>query len=368
MRTGFFPISPYFRFGKTPPAVISAENAYKGEKMELETKRLILRPWSESDAEDLYRYAADPDVGPIAGWPVHTSEGNSREIIRTVLSDPETYAVCLKSDGKAIGSIGLKIGGTTDMTDRDDECELGYWLGKPFWGQGLIPEAAEELLRHGFEDLGMNAVWCGYYDGNGKSKRVMEKCGFIYHHTTERLEVPLMNEIRTGHVTLLTKERWEKRRKEAPERRTTVKSICGADCENCGFKEKCNGCVATDGHPFGGRCITAECYKSGGKTCFCEFVKRTVSEINALNIKDMPEVTELFSLCGSFINSEYPFPDGTMKKFLNDSDIYLGTQLKKKNSDRCFGIAASDKFLLVSEYGENGADPEIVIYKRREAD
>lgn len=180
--------------------------------MELETKRLILRPWSESDAEDLYRYAADPDVGPIAGWPVHTSEENSREIIRTVLSDPETYAVCLKADGKAIGSIGLKIGGTTDMTDRDDECELGYWLGKPFWGQGLIPEAAEELLRHGFEDLGMNAVWCGYYDGNGKSKRVMEKCGFIYHHTTERLEVPLMNEIRTGHVTLLTKERWEKRR------------------------------------------------------------------------------------------------------------------------------------------------------------
>ena len=125
--------------------------------MELETKRLILRPWSESDAEDLYRYAADPDVGPIAGWPVHTSEENSREIIRTVLSDPETYAVCLKSDDKAIGSIGLKIGGTTDMTDRDDECELGYWLGKPFWGRGLIPEAAEELLRHGFEDLGMNA-------------------------------------------------------------------------------------------------------------------------------------------------------------------------------------------------------------------
>ena len=82
----------------------------------------------------------------------------------------------------------------------------------------------------------------------------------------------------------------------------------------------------------------------------------------------MPEVTELFSLCGSFINSEYPFPDGTIKKFLNDSDIYLGTQLKKKNSDRYFGIAASDKFLLVSEYGENGADPEIVIYKRREAD
>ena len=72
-----------------------------------------------------------------------------------------------------------------------------------------MPEAAIELLRHGFEDLGMRAVWCGYYDGNIKSGRVMEKCGFVYHHTTEGLEVPLVGEIRTGHAMLLTKSEWE---------------------------------------------------------------------------------------------------------------------------------------------------------------
>ena len=177
--------------------------------VKLETERLILRPWKETDAENLYAYASDPEVGPPAGWPPHTSVENSREIIKGVLSHKETYAVCLK-DGKPIGSIGLHLNGSTDMTDRDDECELGYWIAKPFWGQGLIPEAARELLRYAFEKLGMRAVWCGYYDGNDKSRKVQEKLGFVYQHMTEGIEVTLMNEVRTGHCNLMTKERWQR--------------------------------------------------------------------------------------------------------------------------------------------------------------
>jgi len=175
----------------------------------IETERLILRPWQEQDAEALYTYASDPEVGPPAGWPPHTSVENSREIIKNVLLKTETYAVCLK-DGKPIGSIGLHLNGSTDMTDRDDECELGYWIGKPYWGQGLIPEASRALLRYAFEELGMRAVWCGYYDGNEKSRKVQTKLGFIYQHKTEGLEIRLMNEIRTGHCNLMTKERWQK--------------------------------------------------------------------------------------------------------------------------------------------------------------
>ena len=175
----------------------------------IETERLILRPWQEQDAEALYTYASNPEVGPPAGWPPHTSVDNSREIIKNVLSKPETYAVCLK-DGTPIGSIGLHLNGSTDMTDRDDECELGYWIGKLYWGQGLIPEASRALLRYAFEELGMRAVWCGYYDGNEKSRKVQTKLGFVYQHKTEGLEVRLMNEIRTGHCNLMTKERWQK--------------------------------------------------------------------------------------------------------------------------------------------------------------
>ena len=158
----------------------------------------------------MFNHAKDPNVGPAAGWPPHTSVENSREIIRDVLSANETYAVCLKENGKPIGSVGLKMGTATDMTDRDDECELGYWIGRQFWGQGFIPEASRQLLRHAFEELQMQTVWCGYYDGNTKSRRVQEKLGFLYHHTTEGLEVSLLGEIRTGHVMIMTKEMWEK--------------------------------------------------------------------------------------------------------------------------------------------------------------
>ena len=174
--------------------------------MILKTNRLILRPWCEEDAEDLYTYACDPEVGLPAGWPPHTSVEHSREIIRTIFSAPETYAVCCKEDGKPIGSIGLH---RNDLAESDDEYELGYWLGKPFWGQGLIPEAAQELLRHAFEDLHMARIWCGYYDGNTKSRRVMDKLGFVYQRKTEGLEVCLLGEIRTGHSMLLTRKTWE---------------------------------------------------------------------------------------------------------------------------------------------------------------
>lgn len=70
--------------------------------------------------------------------------------------------------------------------------------------------AAGALLRYAFEELGMVAVWCGYYDGNGKSRRVQEKLGFAYHHTCDHVLVPLMNETRVGHTNVMTKEAWRK--------------------------------------------------------------------------------------------------------------------------------------------------------------
>ena len=174
--------------------------------MILKTKRLILRPWRESDAESLYQYAKDPGVGPIAGWPVHTSIEESLVIIKNVLSKPEIYAVTIKGEDKAIGSIGLMIGDKSNIELSDDEGEIGYWIGVPYWGQGLIPEAVNEILRHGFEDLKLNKIWCGYFEGNNKSKRVQEKCGFKYHHTEKDILWEIMGDIRTEHISCITKE------------------------------------------------------------------------------------------------------------------------------------------------------------------
>jgi len=179
--------------------------------MEFETKRLILRRWRDDDAESLYKYAKNPNIGPIAGWPTHTSLENSREIIRNVLMADENYAVVLKQTGEAVGSIGLMLskGEINSVEMVEGEGEIGYWIGEPFWGQGLIPEAVLELLRHAFEDLKLTAVWCGYFDGNEKSKRVQEKCGFISHHSEHNKPVILMNEFRTVHYTKMLREDWE---------------------------------------------------------------------------------------------------------------------------------------------------------------
>lgn len=174
----------------------------------LKTERLILRKWKMTDAESLFEYAKDPDVGPIAGWPPHKSVEESRNVIEYVFNGKECYAICEKENNIAIGAVELKLKGHTDMTESEDECELGYWLGKPFWGRGYMPEAAAELLRRGFEDLKMTTIWCGYYDGNIKSKRVQEKLGFEYHHTCDEVPVPLLNEVRVGYTNVMTKERW----------------------------------------------------------------------------------------------------------------------------------------------------------------
>lgn len=97
---------------------------------------------------------------------------------------------------------------SADMQDGD--AEIGYWIGVPYWGQGLIPEAVQRLLKRCFVELDVKRVWCGHYDGNIKSRRVMEKCGFKYHHTEEGKTSPL-GDIRTEHFTLLTREDWKKR-------------------------------------------------------------------------------------------------------------------------------------------------------------
>ncbi|MFR8405082.1 MAG: GNAT family N-acetyltransferase, partial [Monoglobus pectinilyticus] len=133
--------------------------------------------------------------------------------IKGVLSAPETYAVVLKETNEPVGSIGLMIGEKSNFDIEDDEGEIGYWIGVPYWGMGLIPEAVRELLRRGFEDLNLKTIWCGYFDGNDKSRRVQEKCGFTYHHTENDKVWLLMNDTRTEHISRITKEEWENTKK-----------------------------------------------------------------------------------------------------------------------------------------------------------
>ena len=181
-------------------------------KMELQTERLLLRHWHENDAKSLYKYARNPRIGGTAGWPPHTDVDNSRELIKTVLAGKETYAMVLKDTGEAVGSIAL-------LTEKieihvkevgDNEAEIGYWIGEPYWGQGLTSEAVREMLRHAFEDLQIVVMWCAYFEGNNASKRVMEKCGFNYQYTEENRFIPLTKDFRTTIFMKLRREDWKK--------------------------------------------------------------------------------------------------------------------------------------------------------------
>lgn len=179
--------------------------------MSMETKRLILRHWREDDAQALYKYASDLRVGPACGWPPHTSVENSREIIRVALSGPETYALVRKDTGEPVGCASIMSAGQggAPIKEGDGTREIGYWLGVPHWGQGLVPEAVNRLLDRCFEELGCRAVWCGYHEGNDKSRRVQEKCGFVYHHTVADQPCSQLPERRTAHYTRLTRAQWE---------------------------------------------------------------------------------------------------------------------------------------------------------------
>lgn len=151
-----------------------------------------------------------------------------------------------------------------------------------------------------------------------------------------------------------------------------METICGADCTKCQMKDTCKGCIQTNGHPFGGNCVMAICCSNNKyKKCSectkdeCKYKEKLINEFNSLNIKDMPKVKELFQLNGCFVNLEYTLPNGIKIKFLEDNNIYLGTQLEKENSDRCYGLIADDNYILICEYSKNGLNPEIVLYKKR---
>lgn len=93
--------------------------------------------------------------------------------------------------------------------------------------------------------------------------------------------------------------------------------------------------------------------------------QRLIEEFNALGIADMPQVTDLCRLSGGFVNLEYTLANGEKVKLLEDGKTYLGYQLEKEQGDRCYGLVADERYLLVCEYGCNGADPEIIVYKKR---
>lgn len=145
----------------------------------METERILLRPWRDSDAEALFKYASDPEVGPRAGWPPHKNVEESLGIIRTVFGTETMWAVELKETSEAIGCVGYLPASASNLKIENDQCEVGYWIAKPYWGKGICTEAMRLVVDYCFHVKGFTVLWGDYFPENPASGRVMEKCGFV---------------------------------------------------------------------------------------------------------------------------------------------------------------------------------------------
>ena len=162
----------------------------------IETERMILRSWRETDLEDFYEYASVDGVGQRCGWLPHESMEESRRILDMFIAERKTFALELKENRKVIGSVGLEARDVELDIDRNRKGrEIGYVLNKDYWGRGFMPEAVKAVIDYCFKELDFDWLTCGHFIWNDQSRRVVEKCGFRYvkdviHHTRFGTEEP----------------------------------------------------------------------------------------------------------------------------------------------------------------------------------
>ena len=149
----------------------------------LTTERLTLRPWREADLADFYEYARVDGVGQMAGWTPHRSIEESVTVLRSFIQHKKTLA--LEYRGKVIGSVGIEAYEEENYPELDalQGREIGYALSKDHWGNGLMPEAVQAVIRWLFEEEHHDFLLVGHFDHNSRSRRVIEKCGFRYIKT-----------------------------------------------------------------------------------------------------------------------------------------------------------------------------------------
>lgn len=172
----------------------------------IETERLILRPWEEGDAEELFAYAKNPNVGPKAGWKPHDDVEESLEIIRKLFIPNNVWAIVHKEKGEIIGSIGYE----DDIRRHNWESkELGYSLREESWGQGIMTEAAKAVIEYGFDFLGLGLISVLTSLNNQRSQGVIRKCGFKYEGTLRKCYKIYDGSYRDSQIYSLLREEWK---------------------------------------------------------------------------------------------------------------------------------------------------------------
>lgn len=153
----------------------------------LETERLMLRPFTEGDAEAVFSCCQNPNLGNNAGWAPHKTLEESREVLRNVFIGQEyVWAITRKDNGQLIGSIGII---PDPKRDNSDARMLGYWLDESQWGKGYMTEAVRTVLDYGFRELELSLITATCYPHNKRSQQVLERSGFIYEGILHQAEL-----------------------------------------------------------------------------------------------------------------------------------------------------------------------------------
>ncbi len=145
------------------------------------TQRLLLRRWEEGDAADLFAYAQNPKVGPLAGWRPHRDIVESQAIIRSFRGNDLLWAMCEKESGRVFGSVGFHEDRKRDPGTKS--VMLGYAMAESHWGQGYATEACRAVLAYIFKERDIALVSLYHYPQNQRSRRVAQKLGFAYEGT-----------------------------------------------------------------------------------------------------------------------------------------------------------------------------------------
>lgn len=174
---------------------------------EIETPRLLLRPFEKSDADDIFEYSQSPNVGPNAGWEPHKTKRDSKNAVRSFIENQNVWAVVDKASNRVIGTIGLH---PDEKRQNIRSRMLGYSLSEKFWGRGLATEAAKAVIRYAFNVWNVDMLSIYHYPENVRSGRVVEKCGFTYEGTL-RKAFALSDGIPRDHVCYsMTREEFDK--------------------------------------------------------------------------------------------------------------------------------------------------------------
>lgn len=173
---------------------------------EIETARLLLRPFEKSDVDDVFEYAQNPNVGSNAGWQPHKTKRDSKLAVKAFIEGRNVWAMVYKGSNKVIGTIGLHH---DDKRHNIRARMLGYAIGENYWGMGLATEAAQAVIRYAFTVWQLDILSIYHYPSNEKSKRVIEKCGFKYEGTLRRASVLYDNVPRDNVCYSMTREEFE---------------------------------------------------------------------------------------------------------------------------------------------------------------